>query len=142
MPLFATMEEGVEDLSLAEKAAAQEAVLGVSLAAHPLELAAERIAASGALTTVEAAARLGQRLRVAGMRQFWRRSAAGREDYVYFMSLEDLEGMLEVVIPGEVYRRCRKELAGPGPYVVEGTVEFDNRRGEPFVRAERIWALR
>jgi DNA polymerase III alpha subunit len=138
LPLFATLQDSAEDLPLAEKAAAQEAVLGVSLAAHPLELAAERIALSGALTTVEAAARLGQRLRVAGMRQFWRRSAAGREDYVYFMSLEDLEGMLEVVIPGEVYRRCRKELTGPGPYVVEGTVEFDSRRGEPFVRAERV----
>ena len=108
---------------------------------HPLELCRAQIAASGALTTVEAAGRLGQRLRVAGMRQFWRRSGTGRGDYIYFMSLEDLEGLLEVVIGAEVYRRCRQELSGPGPYVIEGLLELDAVRGEPWLRAERIWAI-
>ena len=44
------------------------------------------------MTTVEAAARLDEHVRVAGMRQTWRRSQTTRGDYLYFLSLEDLEG--------------------------------------------------
>jgi hypothetical protein len=57
------------------------------------------------------------------------------------MSLEDLEGMLEVVISAEVYRRCRAALATSGPYLVEGGVELNPDSGEPFIRAERITRL-
>jgi DNA polymerase III alpha subunit len=57
------------------------------------------------------------------------------------MSLEDLEGMLDVVITSEVYRRSKAALATAGPYVVEGLVNLDSQRGEPFIRAEKIWAL-
>ena len=113
LPLFALETPGGEDWTLAEKAAAQEALLGAGLVAHPLELQAAQIAASGALTTVEAAAKLSQRVRVAGMRQTWRRSRTTAGDYIYFMALEDLEGMLDVVILGEVYRRNRDRPLRP-----------------------------
>jgi DNA polymerase III alpha subunit len=129
--------------------AAQEAILGVGVAAHRLELFARQIAAAGAVTTVEAAARLGQPVRVAGMRRTWHRSAspgtAGKPGmsggYTYFMSLEDLEGLLEVVISAEIYRRSRAALSTPGPYIVEGRVELDPEIGELFIRAERIVQL-
>jgi DNA polymerase III subunit alpha len=127
-----------EDWSTAEKLAAEEEVLGVGVSAHPLELVTQRIAISGALNTVEAAARLGQRVRVAGMRQTWRRSRLAGGDYIYFLALEDLEGVVEVVILGEVYRRHRPALSGPGPYLVEGVVELDQEKGEPFIRAEWV----
>jgi DNA polymerase III alpha subunit len=58
------------------------------------------------------------------------------------MSLEDLEGMLDVVITAEIYQRSRAALSTGGPYVVEGRVDLDNQRGEPFIHAERIWALK
>jgi len=141
LPLFALESPGGEDWTLAEKAAAQEAVLGAGLVAHPLELQADQLASAGALTTVEAAAKLNERVRVAGMRQTWRRSRTTAGDYIYFMALEDLEGMLDVVILGEVYRRYRAALSGPGPYVLEGMVEFDPEKGEPFIRLERIWKV-
>jgi DNA polymerase-3 subunit alpha len=128
-----------EDWSLEDKVTAQEAVLGISVVAHPLELHAGRIASQGALTTIEAAACLGQRVRVAGMRQTWRRSRTVRGDYIYFLALEDLEGMLDVVIYSDVYRRNRAELSGPGPYIIEGLVELDEEKGEPFIKAERIF---
>jgi DNA polymerase III alpha subunit len=139
LPLLALETPGGEDWTLAEKAASQEALLGASLVAHPLELQAAQIASSGALTTVEAAARLGQRVRVAGMRQTWRRSRTAAGDYIYFMALEDLEGMLDVVILGQVYRRYRSALSGIEPLVLEGVVEFDQEKGEPFIRLERLW---
>jgi len=135
-------DEDADDWSLEEKVAAQEAILGVSVIAHPLEMVTDQIAEAGALSTLEAASRVGQPLRVAGMRQTWRRSPTARGDYVYFMSLEDLEGMLDVVISSEVYRRCRKELSGLGPYVVEGVAQMEATGGEPFIRAGNIWTLR
>ncbi|MFM8321891.1 MAG: DNA polymerase III subunit alpha [Chloroflexota bacterium] len=139
LPLFA-QAGGRPDWTLEQKVAAQEQVLGAGIAAHPLELHAARLAAAGALTTVEAAARIGQAVRVAGVRQTWRRSRAARGEYIYFMSLEDLEGMLEIIIPAGVYRQGRNALDGPGPYLIEGTVEWDAERGEPLVRAEKVWA--
>lgn len=140
-PLNLGQSIGGADWSLAEKVSAQQAVLGVSLAAHPLELVADALAAAGALTTVEAAAQIGRRVRVAGMRQTWMRSLAARGEPLYFMSLEDLEGMLEVVILSDVYRRHRQVLSGPGPYIVEGVVEMDPNYGEPVIRAERFWQV-
>ncbi|HEX9028485.1 MAG TPA: hypothetical protein VF823_04860, partial [Anaerolineales bacterium] len=144
LPLFGAQvfgpAEDDPDWSLAEKVAAQEEILGTGVDAHPLELVADRIATARAVSTVEAAARLGQPVRVAGMRQTWARSS-GRNGGASFMSLEDLEGMLDVMIPAEVYRRCRAALAGSGPYLIEGTVELDAGRGEPFIRAERVWNL-
>ncbi len=142
LSLFSLDENSQEDWELAQKIAAQEEILGNGVIAHPLELVEKQIAQSGALTTVEAAARLEQHVRVAGMRQIWRRSLTTRGDFIYFMSLEDLEGMLDVVISSEVYRRCRSALAAPGPYIVEGRVDLDSQRGEPFIRADKIWLLK
>jgi DNA polymerase III alpha subunit len=142
LSLFSLDESGEEDWNLAQKVAAQEEILGTGVIAHPLELAEKLIATAGALSTVDAASRLEQHVRVAGMRQTWRRSNTTRGDYIYFMSLEDLEGMLDVVITAEVYRRSKAALSTAGPYVVEGRVDLDSQRGEPFIRAEKIWALK
>jgi DNA polymerase III alpha subunit len=91
---------------------------------------------------VEAAARLGHRVRVAGMRQIWRRSVTARGDYIYFMALEDLEGILNVVIFADVYRSSRAAFSTAGPYIVEGMVELDREQGEPFIRAERVTGVK
>lgn len=130
-----------EDWSIKEKVDAQQALLGVSVVAHPLELVADRIADAGALSTVDAAASLGKQVRVAGMRLTWRRNYTTHGDYIYFMSLEDLEGMLDIVLFSDVHRRYRKVFSSPGPYVIEGVVEMNEARGEPFLRAERVWQL-
>ncbi|OGO28656.1 MAG: hypothetical protein A2136_07585 [Chloroflexi bacterium RBG_16_54_11] len=142
LSLFSFDEHIETDWSLAQKVAAQEELLGMGVIAHPLELVSEQIAAAGALTTLEAASRLETRVRVAGMRQTWRRSITTRGDYIYFMSLDDLEGMLDVVISAEAYRRSRPAFSTQGPYIVEGQVSLDERKGEPFIRAERVWALK
>jgi DNA polymerase III alpha subunit len=130
-----------DDWTLAERVAAQQALLGAGVDAHQLELVADKIEKAGALTTVAAAARLGQVVRVAGMRQTWRRTRTVSGDYLYFMSFEDLEGMLDVVIAGEVYRRYRSALGAGAPLVLEGRVDLDPRQNEPFIRAERLWPL-
>ena len=81
MSLFGAEPDAADDWPLADRVAAQETLLGAGVDAHPLELVADRIAKSGALTTVAAAARLGEQVRVAGVRQTWRRTATARGDY-------------------------------------------------------------
>jgi DNA-directed DNA polymerase III PolC len=139
---FALFDPGAaegEDWSLAEKVAAQEELLGAGVSAHPLELAAHQIAQAEALSTLGVVGKVGQRVRVAGMRQVWRKSRTFRGDDLYFMTLEDLEGTLEVVIVAEVYRQSRRVLSGSaGPFLVEGVVELDEAQAEPVLRAERI----
>lgn len=141
LSLFESETSDEPDWTLEQKAAAQEAVLGVSVNVHTLELLANRIEASGALSIVDAAGRIGRSARVVGMRQTWRRSRTRHGDYIYFMALEDLEGTLDVIIHAGVYARSRSALRGSGPYIIEGMVEYDQERGEPFLRAERIEQL-
>jgi DNA polymerase III alpha subunit len=140
LALFSDTSSSDEDWPIEERVAAQEAILGAGVTASRLELFARQIVEAGAVTTVEAAARLGGTVRVAGVRQTWHRSASTR-GFTYFMSLEDLEGMLEVIIPAEVYRLSRAAMSGSGPYIVEGSVELNPEIGEPFIRAEKIVRL-
>jgi hypothetical protein len=57
------------------------------------------------------------------------------------MSFEDLEGMLEVLIPGAVYQHYRDEVSGDIPFLVEGEILINPSTGEPFIRAERLARL-
>jgi DNA polymerase III alpha subunit len=138
LPLFPFVNKNDSDWDLAQRITAQEALLGVGVDAHPLELVTRQISASGATTTLDAATRTGQSILVVGMRQTWRRRIAHRGDYIYFMTLEDLEGTLNILISAETYRRSRTALSNPGPYIVEGVIELDKAQKEPYLRAERI----
>ena len=111
------------------------------LEAHPLELAADQVRRSGAVTTVEAAGRFGRRVIVAGLCQSSHRRKTGKGETMLFLSLEDLAGMLDVVIFPNVYRQAKTALNSPGPYLVTGLIEMDSKSGEPFLRAEKLTTL-
>lgn len=142
MAMFPRKTNSENEWSIQKQAVAQESILGVSIIAHPLELFADEIARIGAITSLEAVSKVGKRVRIAGMRQFWRRSETRYGKMIYIMTLEDLEGMINILIPSEIYNRSKNELSGSGPYLIEGIVETDEERGEPFVRAEQIELLR
>lgn len=131
-----------EDWSLEQKVAAQQELLGISLDAHPLELAATRIAAAGVVTTSEAAGRIGQRVTVAGIRQSGHRSRTAKGETMMFLTLEDLSGMLDVVLFPDAYHRARGFIHTAMPLLVTGVVERDASRGEPLLRAERVERVR
>jgi DNA polymerase III subunit alpha len=142
LPLFSESGTGDGDeWSQKQQMESEEAILGLSVTFHKLDLVSEKLAAAGARTTVEAAGLVGQEVRLAGMRQTWRRVSTAHAEPVYFMALEDLEGMLDVIIPGAVYRRDQRELEGGGPYLIEGLVVRDAVSGEPSLRASRIWRV-
>lgn len=127
-----------EDWTLEQKISAQQEILGVSVEAHPLELCKDAIARAGAVSTIEAAGRIGQRVTVAGMRMTSRRHRNAKGEWMMFLTLEDLEGMLDCVLLPKVDRRYRFEVTGAAPLLVTGVVEMDTSRGEPGLRAEKI----
>jgi DNA polymerase III alpha subunit len=141
MALFSWDAEEGEEWPLAQRLAAQEEILGISVDAHPLELYAEKISSARALSTTEALSKPGVRIRVAGMRMAWHRSRAEKGGEMAFLTLEDLEGMLDVVIYPDVYRRLPPRLAADEPLLVTGILETDPSRGEPVLRAERVERL-
>jgi DNA polymerase III subunit alpha len=142
MSLFDWGEPAEEEVwTLEQRVAAQQELLGIAVDAHPLELVAAQISAAGAITTLEAASRSGQRVSVAGVRQSGRRSKTARGDWMMFLTLEDLEGMLDVVVWPEAYRRSSRALGTTGPVLVTGILEMDVKRGEPLLVAEEVTAL-
>ncbi len=135
------LEATAGEWSREQKIAAQLEILGASLEAHPLELAAARIAAAGTISTADAAGRVGQHVRVAGVRQTSRRSRTARGEMMMFFTLEDLEGALDTVIFPDVYNRAKGILSTSAPLLFSGVVENDESRGEPLLRVERVELL-
>ena len=131
-----------EDWGLEQKMAAQQELLGASLEAHPLELLGEQIGRSGAITTVEAAERVGQRVVVAGVKQTSRRSRTARGEMMMFLTLEDLDGTLDVIFFPDVYRQARGITSSQAPFLVTGTMEMNADHDEPFLRVERVAVLK
>jgi len=141
LSLFATEIPEVQDWSVAARIAAEQEILGVPVSLHPLELAAEKIAAAGAISTLEAAGRVNQPVRVAGVRLGWRRDTTENGATIYIASLEDLTGSLKIIFPAAVYSRFRRELAGAVLLLVEGEVRLEQMTAEPYILVEKIWQL-
>jgi DNA polymerase-3 subunit alpha len=143
LSLFSADAPSGLDWSLEQKVAAQQRLLGTSLEAHPLQLVAKQIQEAGAISTMAALTRRGETIRVAGMRQILRRSLTAGGSAMGFLSLEDLEGILDVVIFPEVYARARYVLSSAStPMIVEGKVDLDPTTGEPVMTAEKIFKVK
>jgi DNA polymerase III subunit alpha len=130
-----------EDWTVEQKVTAQQELLGISLEAHPLELVAEKARVAGAITTIEAVERVGQRVTVAGIRQSGHSSRTARGESMMFLTLEDLSGMLDVVLFPDTYRKSKEAVHSSAPLLVTGMVETDASRGEPLLRAEKAVRL-
>jgi DNA polymerase III alpha subunit len=133
--------ESMKDWTLAQKVTAQLKLLGISLEAHPLELVADKISDAGAISTIEAVGRVGERVTVVGVRQSGHRSRTAKGDLMMFMTLEDMAGMLDVVMFPEVYRQARSFVHSSEPFLVTGMLKLDPGRTEPLLVAEKVRRL-
>jgi DNA polymerase III alpha subunit len=57
------------------------------------------------------------------------------------MTLEDLSGMLDVVLFPNAYRQAHQIIHSSIPLLVSGIMEMDSSRGEPLLRVERVQKL-
>ena len=142
MSLFEWTDPGEEDWTLQQKVNAQVEILGISLDAHPLELVSEKIKGTGAISTLDAIARIGRRVTVAGVRQTSHRSRTAKGESMLFLTLEDLHGTLDAILFPDVYRIARPLFDSTMPLLVTGVMEMDVERGEPFLRVEKVVSVR
>jgi DNA polymerase III alpha subunit len=140
MSLFEWVDSSEEDWTLQQKVDAQVRILGVSLDAHPLELVADKLQGTGAISTLDAMSRIGRRVTVAGVQQASHRSRTARGDML-FLSFEDLQGTLDAILFPEVYRQFKSLISSTRPFLLTGIMEMDAERGEPFLRVEKILAV-
>ncbi|MBT7324543.1 MAG: DNA polymerase III subunit alpha [Anaerolineae bacterium] len=141
MSLF-SMNSGVEDdWSLEERMAVQQEILGVSLAAHPLELVAERIEKVGAVAIADAVDMIGQRITVAGVRQTSRLNRTAKGETMLFLTVEDLSGTLDVIVFPDLYKQVKQVATSNHPMLITGVLEIDRGREEPTLKAEKIIRL-
>jgi DNA polymerase III alpha subunit len=141
MSMFEWIETNDEDWTLQQKVDAQLELLGVSIAAHPLELFADKLNGSGSISTVDAVARVGSRVTIAGVQQASHRTRTARGDML-FLSVEDLQGTLDAILFPEVYRQANTAISSTKPFLLTGIMEMDTERGEPFLRVEKVVPLK
>jgi len=141
LSLFGWNDSAPQDWNTAQKMEAQQELLGVSLEAHPLEVVGDKITAARAISTIDAAGRIGQRVTVAGVRQTSHRSRTTKGESMMFLTIEDLSGMLDVILFPDTYRQAKNIVTSASPFLITGQMEMDVTRGEPFMRAERVIRL-
>jgi DNA polymerase-3 subunit alpha len=142
MSLFTQAAAETSDWSIDEKVEAQQELLGVSVLAHPLDLVARQVQEANAISTVEAVEKMGQRVTVAGMRMNSHRHKNSKGEWMLFLTLEDLEGMLETIVMPDVYRTVKDTMFTSQPMLLTGTMEIDGSRGEPMLRVEKVEVIR
>jgi DNA polymerase III alpha subunit len=112
------------------------AILGAGLEPHSLELVREKITA--AISSIDAAEKIGRRATVAGVRQTSHRSRAAKGYMLMFLTMEDLQGTLDVILFPDVHRVARSMLASNTPLPISDVMEMDADCGEPYLRAEKV----
>jgi DNA polymerase III subunit alpha len=142
LSLFEWVDASQEDWTLEQKVNAQMDILGVSLAAHPLELVADKLQGTGAISTLDAVTQVGRRVTVAGVQQASHRSFTANKAMMLFLSVEDLQGTLDAILFPEVYRLAKGLISSSIPFLLTGMMEMDVDRGEPFLRVEKVASLR
>ena len=138
MTLFQTSTATEDDWTIEQKVQAQQELLGISVIAHPLDLVADQVKKASAISTVDALTKLGEKVTVAGIRMSAHRHRNSKGEWMAFLTLEDLEGMLEAIVMPDIYRREKDKVFSPLPMLVTGTMEMDPSRGEPMLRVERV----
>lgn len=136
MSLFSWTDASEEDWTLQQKVDAQLEILDASLDAHPLELVREKIGA--AISTLDAIERVGQRVTVAGVRQTSRRSRTSKGEMMMYLTIEDLNGTLDVILFPNIYRAVKSFINSNLPLLITGLMEKDAGREEPYLRAEKL----
>ncbi|MHB8819303.1 MAG: helix-hairpin-helix domain-containing protein, partial [Bellilinea sp.] len=132
----------MNEWTLHDRINAQQEILGVGIDAHALELFADRLNTIQAVSTADALIYPGNKVVVAGVRQSHHRSRTSTGEIMAFLTLEDFEGTLDVILFPNVYRATRKEVFSENlPIIIEGTVETDANREEPFLRADRVYLV-
>ncbi|MBT8342244.1 MAG: DNA polymerase III subunit alpha, partial [Desulfatitalea sp.] len=123
-----------------ERLAREKEALGFYISGHPLAPHHDTMVKFGTITTgVMDESNDGLNMRLGGMVISTKVIRTKKEELMAFMQLEDLEGVIEVVIFPSVYAACRDLLTEDRPVMVQGKVQQDEKG--PKVLADAIIAM-
>ncbi|GIX46570.1 MAG: hypothetical protein KatS3mg131_0781 [Candidatus Tectimicrobiota bacterium] len=131
--------EPVAEWSESERLAAEKEALGFYISSHPLLAVREplrRLTTASSQTLAEC--RSEQLVIVGGLIAERRTQLTKNGERMAFLTLEDLEGSVELVVFPEVYRRCQEACESEAPVLVWGRVEAE---GENRLIAQRLVPL-
>jgi DNA-directed DNA polymerase III PolC len=124
--------------TLEERILLEREILGLAISGHPLSLYGERLSRYRPVGSAMLDAYVGEKVVVAGWPVGARLPRTRTGEWMAFLSLEDLDGPIEVVLFPETFRRCGSVLGLECPYLVQGQVQ--EQEGEIVVVAEALWA--
>jgi len=131
---------GIEEMPEHEILGAEKQLLGVYLSGHPLSEHAEELALFSTASTVEVAERETlSGIRIAGVITEIRRKVTKTGEQMAIVTLEDLEGQVEVVVFPEMFRRNQGLLQEENILVVRG--DGDRRGDRVSIKASQLWSL-
>jgi DNA-directed DNA polymerase III PolC len=140
-PLLFALEAAAppaEEWDLLARLTAQQDLLGASLDAHLLELVPPaRVAELAPVPVEDALEKPGETVRVLGIRQTLQRFFHDGE-MRYVLEIEDLTGMLPVILTPDQHRRFQKALHARAPLLVTGEMQVDALWSEGVLVAERV----
>jgi DNA-directed DNA polymerase III PolC len=119
----------IGEYSLAEKLHLEREVVGFAVSRNEMELYGDHLAEEGVVRSCELAKHAGREVRVAGVVVAGRRHTTKDGNPMLFISLQDVDGLVEVVLFSEAYKAHGEVLAngGYGPYVVRGLVQVSGK---------------
>jgi DNA-directed DNA polymerase III PolC len=141
MKLFSEINQS-KDWGTDKKYKAQLEILGISLELTPLEQFASQIQSYGAISTLDVENHIGENVYVAGLRQSYRRFRSKSQQMMAFLTLEDMTGTIQILIPPHIYRQIHLVLQEIGPFIIKGRVEKDDERHTIRMTAEKIVLLK
>jgi DNA-directed DNA polymerase III PolC len=138
---FDQAQPPLPEYSRPEKMAIEKELLGLGVSVHPLEFYTAELEKRHVVPSSRLAEHVGESLLVAGIRAMAHRQTTGNGQVMLHLTLEDLEGIIEVTLAPETYRAYQGLLRGSGPYLVRGRVRRDDSGAIGLV-AEKIESLR
>jgi DNA polymerase III alpha subunit len=85
--------------------------------------------------------RPGKEVRLAGLRQTWRRAQRADGSSIDFLDLADLAGTLRVLIGEDVYMKCRSQLVENLPLLITGRLRVGSGGSESLFNASKVQRL-
>ncbi len=128
------------DYTLSEKLLLEQELLGLTVSAHPLVAYEEQIRQVPHVPANKLHLFAGKRVTVIGWLVTMRRAVTKNQEYMKFVTLEDLTGPFEAVFFPDTYQKFGRLITGYGPYIVRGKVEHHNN--SVALTAESISLLR
>ena len=136
------LSEGIDlpSYSIRQKVVHELHYLGFSVTEHPLKLLLKRQSSGKYVSSQELERFKNQRVTVLGWGVISRRVLTASRESMKFLTLEDPDGIIEVVLFPNVYRRYGRLLQDRGPFQITGVVQ-SRVKGEANLIAEKIRRL-